>query len=293
MLTLRSLTPLLLISTLTACASTNSQNTQQPTLRQPQTLQIGPQSDAHQTIIGMPPEAVMERFEMTDSQGTLLHYVALTEGEPGALLFRAGHLAGSLSRRDAQLFYSCRGYATATGKYWGKDSSAWMDTLSNQARPVTEVTLQFSGKSTLHSIVEVVNNPSLSQLGSLVDLGSNPLGIFRKLNSARDSFIENERFQQNFAKLRAIRTGASESQLAEIIKPEDLSFTNGGVVMGYPHYLLEYFVSNGTVKLIQQPAFSFLSRTQPALFYTANTRWELCNPAGWPKAMADAAPESK
>jgi hypothetical protein len=46
----------------------------------------------------------MERFEVKDSQGKVWHYLALTEGEPGALIFEDGKLSGKLSRRDAAAF---------------------------------------------------------------------------------------------------------------------------------------------------------------------------------------------
>ena len=251
----------------------------------PQSVTVTQMQNAHQAILSMPAESVMERFEMQTASGQQVHYVALTEGDVGALLFIDSKLYGKLSRHDAMAFYSCRGYATATQKYWEKDADAWVANLKDLALPVTEISLQFSGKSTLRSIVEVVNNPSLSQLSSLIDLGTNPLGIFRKLNSARDSYIEHENFLKNSERLQAITIGSNEEKVAKIIRPEDASFITGGVVMAYPRYSVEFFIRDGIVKVIQQPAFSFLSRTQAALFYNADMKWDLCTPQNWNNAL--------
>lgn len=236
---------------------------------------------ARPAISSIPAEAVMERFEMLDQAGRQLSYVAFTEGEVGALVFVDKKLYGTLSKQDALAFYSCRGYATATQSHWGKDAHLWADSLLSRAQTASQVQLQFSGKSTWRSIVEIANNPSLNQISSLIDIGTNPFGILRKLNSARETMAEREQFEKTRQKLAEVSTGASEESVAEIIKPEDLSFVTGGLVMAYPRFTAEFFVSNGSVRLIQQPSFLHLSRKQAALFYLARAKWEACSANNW------------
>ncbi len=244
-------------------------------------LQVNRDSIAREVITSIPPETIMERFELLDNSGRQISYVAFTEGEVGALVFVDKKLFGSLTRQDALSFYSCRGYATATQYHWGKDANLWADSLLARATTISEANLQFSGKSTWRSIVEIANNPSLNQIGSLIDIGTNPFGILRKLNSARETMAEREQFEKIRQKLTQVTTGASEESVAEITKPEDVSFVSGGLVMAYPRFTAEFFISNGSVKLIQQPSFLYLSRKQPALFYVANARWDSCHVNEW------------
>lgn len=251
-------------------------------------LTVDQSQDARHVLTTVPPESAMERFEMIDAQGRSLAYVALTDGETGGVVFIDNKLVGTVSRHDALAFYSCRGYATATKNHWAKDAADWATSLLAVTQAATSVTLNFSGKSTVRSIMEVVNNPSLSQIGALVDIGTNPLGIIRKLNTARENFVEKELYTKTLLSLKSVTTGTSEERVAEIVKPEDVFFTSGGVVMAYPRFSVEYFVSAGVVKVIQQPSFYHLSRTQAALFYAPNTKWEQCTPANWQSALPDA-----
>lgn len=248
-------------------------------------LAVDQKSDARNVITTVPPESAMERFEMKDAQGRNIAYVALTDGEVGGLVFIDNKLFGTVSKQDALAFYSCRGYTSAVKYHWAKDANAWIGGLLAASQTTSAVTLQFSGKSSWRSIVEVVNNPSLSQIGSLVDIGTNPFGILRKLNNARESMAERELFEKTRLRLMDVTTGTSEERVAEIIKPEDVSFAVGGLVMAYPRFSIEYFIADGAVKAIQQPSFHFLSHKQAALFYVPNAKWELCTPEGWRGAL--------
>ncbi|MFZ6639828.1 hypothetical protein ACO0LL_08815 [Undibacterium sp. TC4M20W] len=248
-------------------------------------LAVDQKSDARYVITTVPQESAMERFEMKDAQGRNIAYVAMTDGDVGGLVFVDNKLTGAVSKQDALAFYSCRGYASATKYHWAKDANAWIEGLLAASQPTSTITLQFSGKSSWRSIVEVVNNPSLSQIGSLVDIGTNPLGILRKLNNARESMAERELFEKTRLRLMEVTTGTSEGKVAEIIKPEDVSFAVGGLVMAYPRFSIEYFIADGAVKAIQQPSFHVLSHKQAALFYVTNTKWEMCTPENWRNAM--------
>ncbi|MBR7793532.1 hypothetical protein KDM87_13075 [Undibacterium sp. FT147W] len=243
--------------------------------------------NARQIVSAIPAEFLRERFEANDTKGHTIAYMAFTEGDIGGLIFVENKLTAQVSKQDAMAFYSCRGYATAVQHHWAKDADIWAETLLQASVPVSDVDLHFTGKSGLRSIVEVVNDPTLSQVSSLVDMGTNPLSIFRKLSSAWDSSVDRDHFQKTLLRLKNVLTGASEAEVAEIIKPEDVSFVSGGLVMAYPRFSLEYFVSNGVVKVVQQPSFYHLSRTQAALFYAPNVRWELCTPTEWRKAMPE------
>ncbi|MFZ6742267.1 hypothetical protein ACO0LC_03470 [Undibacterium sp. JH2W] len=255
-------------------------------------LAVDQKSDARYIVTTVPPESAMERFEMKDAQGRNIAYVAMTDGEVGGLVFVDNKLSGIVSKQDALAFYSCRGYTSATKYHWAKDANAWIEGLLAASQSATAVTLQFSGKSTWRSIVEVVNNPSLSQIGSLVDIGTNPFGILRKLNNARESMAERELFEKTRLRLMEVTTGTSEDKVAEIIKPEDVSFAVGGLVMAYPRFSIEYFIADGSVKAIQQPSFHFLSHKQAALFYVSNAKWDQCTPENWRNAfpVAPAVP---
>lgn len=249
--------------------------------------------NARQIVSAIPAEFLRERFEISDAKGRTVAYMALTEGDIGGLIFVDNKLTAQVSRQDAMAFYSCRGYATAVQHHWAKDADTWVETLLQASELVSEVDLHFTGKSGLRSIVEVVNDPTLSQVSSLVDMGTNPLSIFKKLSSAWDSSVDRDNFQKTLLRLKNVLTGATENEVAEIIKPEDVSFVSGGLVMAYPRFSLEYFVSNGVVKVVQQPSFYHLSRTKAALFYAPNVRWELCTPSEWRKAMLEVIiPES-
>jgi hypothetical protein len=249
-------------------------------------ITVDQRSNARQVLETVPLESAMERFELLDEHGRVISYVAFTDTQVGALVFVDQKLYGTLSPRDAQAFYSCRGYVTAMNKHWAKEAGEWGNSLLQNTTRASSVRLDFSGKSTTQSIKEVVkNNPFLDQLKILVSMGSNPLNIFKTLDRLHDNMLARERYEKTLQGLSVITPGMSELQLADVVMPEEVSFTNGGVVMAYPTHLVEYFVNEGMVKVIQQPSFNYLSRTQVTLFYVANAQWGLCTPSGWKSAF--------
>jgi hypothetical protein len=249
------------------------------------TLSVDWNSNARQVFDSVPAESAMDRFEMIDPQGRTISYVAFTDTDTGALVFVDQKLYGTLSHRDAQAFYSCRGYVTAVSTHWAREAEGWATSLLVNSKPAIVVNLEFSGKSTLHSIRDVAENPFFKQIKSLLGMGSNPLGILKSLNTARSDMETSGQFDKVMKGLNLIRAGMSESSVAEVMKPEDVSFVSGGMVMAYPNYLIEYYVSEGVVKVIQQPSFSHLSRTRASLFYAPNTQWSLCTPLRWMEAL--------
>lgn len=269
---------------LAACASFTKTDPDNPGFGA-SSLSVDADSNAHDVLLAVPAEAAMERFEMIDAQGRSIAYVGFTETKIGALVFVDGKLYGTLSPRDAQAFYSCRGYSTALQRHWARDADAWSETLLSQARPTRKVVLHFSGKSTVQSIREVVKSPTLEPLKRLVKLGSNPWSIFTTLDMLQDNMAS----QENYEHLQGIRPGMNEAELAGVVRPEDVSFSGGGIVMAYPSHLIEYFVNDEMIRVIQQPSFYYLTRTNIALFYAPNTRWERCNPREWMRAFPEQA----
>jgi len=242
-------------------------------------------SDARTVLQAIPAEAALERFEMVDSRGRAVSYVGLTDTDTGGLVFVDKKLVGTVSHHDARAFYSCRGYATATQHHWAMDAAAWADSLLASATPAKEVTLKFTGKSTYQSIKAVVDNPMVGQVKSLVDMGTNPLNIIKTLNQARENAKDRELREQTLQALSKVAPGISESEVAAIVKPEDVSFVSGGVVMAYPRFSLEFYVAEGLVKLTQQPSFLQLSRQNAAIFYTPKTQWTRCTAQDWKTAQ--------
>ena len=251
-------------------------------------LSVDLTSDAREVLNAVPAESAMERVEMIDAQGRTISYIAFTDTDTGALVFVNQKLHGTLSHHDAQTFYSCRGYVTATYRHWAREAPEWAESLLAVSSPATSVKLEFSGKSTVQSLREAVGSPLLSRLKSLLNLGSNPLSIIKNLDSARDEMEARDKFEKALKGLSDITPGMSEARVAEVVKPEDVSFASGGIIMAYPSHLVEYFVTEGVVKVIQQPSFHYLSRTHAALFYAAETQWSLCTPRRWKEALPAA-----
>jgi len=244
-------------------------------------------SNGRQVLDSIPVESVMDRFEMIDPQGRMISYVAFSDTDVGALVFVDQKLHGTLSRHDAQAFYICRGYATTPRNHWAQEAADWIANLLANTRPATSVELEFSGKSTSQSIKEVTENPFLNKVKSFLGIGSNPFGIISTLNTARNDFEASDQFDNAVKGMSFIRPGMTEIRVAEVAKPEDISFVSGGMVMAYPSHLVEYFVTDGVVKVIQQPSFHYLSRTHAALFYAPGTQWPLCNPHHWKEALPE------
>lgn len=253
-------------------------------------LTIDLNSDARQVIDAIPQESAMESFEAFDSQGRVISYAALTDTDTGALVFVNQKLHGTLSHRDAQALYSCRGYITMTAEHWTQDATKWVDSILASTKPATTVELEFSGKSSMQSMKEVVASPFVKRLRSLLGVGSNPLKIFGSLSSIKDEMAASAQFDNVEVGMDRISLGMSESSLDEIAKPEDIVFTSGGIVMSYPSHLVEYFVSGGDIKVIQRPSFHFLRRIHAALFYAPNVKWALCTPERWKEALPASIP---
>jgi hypothetical protein len=241
----------------------------------------------------VPPESALERFEVLDQQGRVVSYVAFTDTSYGGLVFVDQKLVGTVSKQDARAFYSCRGYATAAQHHWAKEAPAWVAGLVSGATPANSVQLNFSGLSTTQSIKGIVANPMVNQVKSLVDMGSNPFSIVKTLYTAHGDIKEREEFKKTQLALSAIVPGAEENQVAAIIKPEDVSFVADGLVMAYPKFSVDYYLSGGIVKAIQQPSFHQLARTQAALFYAPKAQWSLCTPQSWRQALPAAKPADK
>jgi hypothetical protein len=256
-------------------------------------LTVTETSIAREVLQTVPPESAMERFEALDLQGRIISYVSLTDTAFGGLVFADQKLVGTISKQDARAFYSCRGYSTATKTHWAKDASAWTASLLASVTPATSVQLDFSGVSNVQSIKGIVGNPMVNQVKSLLDMGSNPFNILKTLYTSRDDMKERDAFKKTLEALSALSPGADESHVAAIIRPEDVSFVADGLVMAYPKFSVEFYLSGGIVKVIQQPSFYQLSRTQAALFYAPNAQWSLCTPQRWREALPAIKPAAK
>lgn len=267
------------LAVLTGCSTASRKNAPIPDMT------VNMDSNGRQVLAAIPAESAMERFEMIDPQGRIISYVALTDTDTGALVFVNQKLYGTLSHHDAQAFYSCRGYVTNASSHWAHEAADWGASLLADSKPATEVKLKFSGKSTTQSIKEVAESPLLKKLKSIFSIGSNPLGIFNSLNTARSDMEESGQFDKVKNGLSSITPGMSESKVAEVMKPEDVSFIGGGMAMIYPAHLVEYYVADGVVKVIQQPSFNFLFRTHAAVFYEPGALWEFCTPLRWKEAV--------
>jgi hypothetical protein len=256
-------------------------------------LTVNLQSDGHQVLDAVPPESAMDRFEMLDRQGRVISYIAFTDTDTGALVFVDQKLFGTLTHHDAQAFYICRGHVTGLARNWAHDASDWTDSLLAASRPASEVKLDFSGKSTGQSLTEAAESPFLKQIRSLIGLGTNPLSIFSSLSSTKKNYDTGEEFDKAQKELSLLRPGMSEARVAKILQPEDISFVDGGIVLAYPSHTAEYYAEGGTVKVIQQPSFYYLSRIHASLFYAPGTQWSSCTPGGWKNALPDtpAAPK--
>ena len=248
-------------------------------------IQVDSTSIGRKVLAAVPLESAMERFEMVNREGRQVSYVAFTDTDYGGLLFLDNKLYGTVSKRDTRIFYSCRGYASATHYYWARDALDWSDSLMAATTPVTSVTLNFSGKTAMQSIKEAASNPILSTVKSLVGMGTNPFSIFNTLNTTRGDVAEHKNYKDTLQAMSDLTPGDSEDKLAEIVRPEDMSFTSDGVVMAYPSFSQDFYVNDGVVKVRQQPSFYQLSHLHAAIFYVPNMRWDLCKPHNWRHAM--------
>ncbi len=249
-------------------------------------LTVDLSSNSREVLEAIPAESLMDRFEMLDAQGRIVSYVAFTDTETGALVFVDQKLYGTLSRRDAQAFYSCRGYTTTTAhSYWANEAAKWLDSLLANTKPATRVELEFSGKTTTQSIKDAAGNSAFSRIRSLFGMGTNPLSIISTLNTARNDFTANAEYEIAVQGMKTLKPGMSELRVAEVAKPEEVSFVNNGFVMAYPSHFVEYFVAGGVIQVIQQPPLLSLAKTRAAMFYAPGTEWSRCTPSRWTEAL--------
>lgn len=255
-------------------------------------LQVDTHSKAREIFADIPQESLMERFVTYDNAGRLIGYVAFTDTSVGGLVFIDGKLHGSISRRDAQAFYICRGHVMAAGKrYWASEADVWVTTLLAQVRAETSLLLEFSGRSTMQSIKSATENPLLGGLKTIIGMGTNPFRVFSTLNAARDQYQASEQFAAEEKGFGELLPGMSEQRLTQVARPQDLLFVenNQGMVLSYPSHRVDFFMADGSIRVIQQPSFYFLSRTNAALFYAPGMNWSACNAAHWPQALPVAA----
>jgi hypothetical protein len=281
--TLLLLAPLVLLS---ACASVNINKTSGIRIVDEHHI-VTHDTPGRDFIQAVPPEAVLERFDMVEASGRRISYVALTDTEVGGLVFVDNTLLGTISKTHAHAFYSCRGYATSTGRHWAADADAWVVQLLASATPVDEVALYFSGKPVLQSISAVSGHAMVGQLRALMDTGGSPWSVVKSLGRARSRYIANEKYENVLLGLRSVLPGEPESRVAEVARPEDLAFVPGGFLMAYQRFQVEFYLTEGKVKVLQQPSFHQLSRTYAGLFYLANTRWSACTPESWTSAVSE------
>ena len=254
----------------------------------PGPLKITAQSDARTVIRSIPEEAATERFEVLSVGGETVSYVGLTDGPVGGVVFKGGKLHGTLTRAQAETFYACRGYATARHHYWAQEAARWTESLVKVAEPAPDVELQFSGKSTMKSIKAVLENPAINQVKALVEMGTNPLKVIKVLSKARSEHRQREHDEDMLEELGKLVPGDSEKRLADVLRPEDLTFLERGLVMAYPKYSVEFMVDDNKIQALQQPSFLQLARVKPGMFYAPNTAWANCTPEKWVDAMPPA-----
>lgn len=257
-----------------------------------QKLTITADSEARAVLRAIPAEAATERFEMLAADAALVSYVGLADGPVGGVVFQGGKLAGTLSRPQAELFYACRGYATAHQRYWAQDGARWAESLLRVAQPAMTVELAFSGLSTSRSIRAVLDNPALGQVQALVEMGTNPLKVVRALSKAAREQKRRDADENTARELGKLVPGDSEKRLAEVALPQDLAFTEQGLVLAYPKHSVDFVVNGGRIAVMQQPSFLQLARTRPAVFYAPEVVWANCTPELWggvPAVLAGTA----
>lgn len=250
-------------------------------------IHVNGNSTGRQVASEIPLESLMERFDMTGQDGRQISYMAFTDTDYGGLLFVDDKLYGTLSKRDAHAFYSCRGHVSVTNGYWAHDAQEWADLLLGAATPAASVTLNFSGKPAVQSVKEVASNPMLSDAKSLISMSANPLSIFSTLNTTRSNYMEREKYKKTLQALDSLVPGDEEQKLANIAKPEDISFISNGMVMAYPNYLQDFYIKNGVVKVRQKPSFLRLAHYNAAIFYVQGVLWEKCDPRNWLQALPE------
>lgn len=250
-------------------------------------LRVTQASKLAEVLAAIPRESLLERFAAYDTQGRRIDYLAFTDTDVGGIVFINGRLAGTIARQMTQGFFICRGQHALGGRpyHWGSEAAAWLASLLTQVRPGDGVSLEFTGKTTLQSIKSVGGNPLVKGLRSVLGMGSNPFKVFNTLSDAHDQYEASEQYEREQQGLAQLQPGMSEARLVEVIKPQYLAFVPGGMLLGYPSHRTEYFITDGSIRVIQQPELHMLTRTSSASFYAANVNWAACNAQDWPKAL--------
>ncbi|MDF3036451.1 MAG: hypothetical protein K0S28_1725, partial [Paucimonas sp.] len=212
---------------------------------------------------------------------------ALTDGDVGGVLFVDGKLHGVLSPADAQAFYSCRGYVSTTRAHWAGEAETWLNALISASVPVEKVKLQFDGKERHRSIKGIANNPVVHGL-SIFDLTTSPVGLLRKLNSARERMQKQDEYDKAMESLKAVGLYTKENELARIMAPEDMFFGETSLILSYPQFAFDFNVKDGKVRLAQQPSFRHMSHARPAMFYMPDMNWKNCSSESWRSAAPSA-----
>lgn len=250
------------------------------------------QSDVAREILKrIPAEAALERFELLTADNELISYVGLTQGPVGGVVFKNSQLLGTITPAEAQAYYACRGYTTARNHYWAENASEWGRSLLGVVAPASEVQLEFTGETTLRSITSVITNPAFNQVKSIVEIGTNPLNIFKTLRNARSNYKDHERDQELTELLSAIKPGSTEKLIAQTLNPEDITFLDSGIVMAYPKFSIDFMVSQAKVTVIQQPSFHQLAAVRASIFYIEGLDWTKCRPDAWAQSVVRPASE--
>ncbi len=276
---------------LTSCASTKQAGDRPDRNFNAPTLTVSASSLPKEVLAATPTESLMERLRAKDTRGRIIDYIAFTDTEAGGVIFVDGKFTGIISRHDTQAFYICRGYTLGTpNHYWADDTAAWVGSLLERMHPETSVLLEFTGKTTIQTIKTATENPLLGRIKTILGMGSNPLGVFSTLNSARNDYEASEQFEKESEAMERLNPGAAEAALAKIAPPNILAFTDKGMLMVYPTHRIEYHTIEGVIQSMQQPAFYLLARTQSGVFYAPGIQWKSCTVKDWPTALPSTPP---
>lgn len=277
---------------LPGCASTKRTANDRPERNfNAPSLTVSTASSPGEVLAAMPVESLMDRLKARDTQGRIIDYIAFTDTDTGGVVFVDGKLTGIVSRQKAQIFYICRGHTLSTpNHYWAENASLWVSSLLEHVQPANNVLLEFSGKTTVQSIKTATENPVLGRIKSILGMGTNPLSVFSTLNNARNDYEASEQFEQESEEMGRLDLGSNEKALAKIAQPSGVSFTSNGWLMIYPLHRIEYFIIDGTIQAIQQPALYPLARIQSGVFYAPEIQWKSCTAQEWPKAAPITSP---
>ena len=187
--------------------------------------------------------------------------------------------------RDSGGSYTKPSGTTATAGQKAR-ASQFNDLANDVATELTD-SLSRSGKGAMQSLKDLSNNAMVSQLRALVDMGTNPLSVLKTASRLRSDYKARAKYEKVLNGLRSVTPGQPEAAVASVARPEDVAFVPGGMVMAYQRFLIEFYLREGQVKVIQQPSLHQLSRTYGGMFYLANTDWARCTPKEWREAVLE------